>query len=158
MPAPLYLMMFSLLLASSPLQAETSESLPLTPEQAKAQHQEGAAIRKAAEQAYVTEKDRCYQRIQVNACLEEARKRYMDDIVKARKIDVQASEFEREFRRDEAAVEDVRRAEERTLREARQQERAERFRAKEAARAAAREKKLQEKESKAEKRRARSKQ
>lgn len=151
----LFILILSLLFVS-PLRAETAEVSrppPQTPEQAEAERQQAAAMRKAAEEAYSAEKAGCYQKIQVNACLEDARKRYMSVIIEARKIDVQARTFERELRRDEAEAKSARRADERSTREAAQQKRAERYRAREKAKAVEREQKQQENERKAEERR-----
>ncbi|MFT3962511.1 hypothetical protein [Propionivibrio sp.] len=147
-----------LLAAGPPLRAQPADAAPVpqTLEQAAAQRQRAEAMRQDAERRYAADEAACYRKILVNDCLKEAKERYTNTIVGARRLEAPAREFERESRRGEIEAEKDRRAAERPAREAEQQERAERYRADEAAKAAAREEKRLDKERKAEENRRKS--
>lgn len=141
-----------MLFASTMLYAQTeapSAPVPQTMEQADAQRQKAETMRKDAEKRHQAEQAACYQKILVNACLDDAKKRYTNTMIEARKLDAPARDFQRETRRTEVEGEKAQRDAERPVREAEQKEKAEQYRTTEAEKAAAREQKQLEKEQKA---------
>jgi hypothetical protein len=143
-----------LLMLSLPLCAQDADTpaapVPRTNEQAEAQRQKAEDMRKEAKQRYTEDEAACHQKILVSGCLVDAKKRYSNTIIEARKLEAPAREFQRESRRKEVMTEKDQRATERSVREARQQEQAESYRASESAKAAEREQKQLDKERKAE--------
>lgn len=133
-------------------QASTSAATVPTPqtlEQADAQRERSKAMRNEAEQRYAAEQTACYKKFLVNSCLDDAKKRYTQSILEARKLDIPAREFQREAKRTDVAAKEAQRAADLPRREAEQREQAEEYRATEAAKAAAREKKIADKSVKA---------
>jgi len=131
---------------SYPLWAQTaataqSPDTPQTLEQAAAQRARASAMRNSAEQRYAVEQSACYKKFLVNSCLDDAKKRYTQSVIDARKVDIPAREFQREAKRADAEAVEAKRAADRPLRESGQKDQAEAFRADEAAKASEREKK-----------------
>lgn len=142
------------LLTISPAWGQSAETkaapVPQTLEQAEAQRKLAETMRNDAEKRYATEQAACYQKILVNDCLVDAKRRYTQAIIDARLLDAPARDFQREAHRNEVEAEKAQREAERPAREAEQRERAERYREEEAAKAAERAQKQADRERKAE--------
>ena len=118
---------------------------PQTLEQANAQRERAAAMKQAAEDQLVADKNACYKKILVSGCLKDAHTRYRAAIVDARNVDIPARAFQRDVKRAEVEAKEEQREAEQPAREAEQREQAADFRSKEATRAAERERKIAEK-------------
>ncbi|MRD73397.1 hypothetical protein GH865_09085 [Rhodocyclus tenuis] len=127
---------------------------PITPpqsmEDAQAMHQRAEALRSENERRYAAEKDACYSRFLMNACLEDAKKAFTAASIAIRPLDQMARDFEREHRRAEIQAKDAQRAQDAERRAVDEREQAARYRAEEARRAAEREQHLAEKAAQAE--------
>jgi hypothetical protein len=149
----LSLLLLMSLMASSPLLAQKEDSplsVPRTLEQAEAQLQKADTLRMEAKKHHTEEEAACYQKILVSACLDEAKERYLNTLIEARKLEAHAREFQRASRRSEVTAEKDQRAAEQSARKAGQQKRTERYRTDESAKTVEREQKQLDKERKAE--------
>lgn len=81
-------------------------------ERAKTLHEEANGIRRAAEEINVQAKKACWDRFLVSACLEDARMALRDETARARKLDQEAREIEREVKKQDIAEREARRIEE----------------------------------------------
>lgn len=142
------------LLLAMPLAAQETGRppvpVPQSAEEAEAQGRRAESLRQEAENRHAAEQAACHQKILVNPCLEDAKKRYTQAIVEARQLDLPAREFQREARRADVEAAKARKAAERPTRDAEQQKQSARHRTEEAAKTAGREQKMTEKERKAE--------
>ena len=87
------------LFITCPVWAQTAapDSAPVVPqtlEQAAAQREQATNMRDSAEQRYTTEQAACYKIFLVNSCLEDAKKRYTQSMIEARKLDNPARDFQ----------------------------------------------------------------
>lgn len=147
------LLVFSLSIACAVWADEappTAPEVPRTLEQSVAQRERARATRAAAEERYEAEQNSCYGKFLVNSCLADAKRRYTESVIEARKLDQPAIEFEREERRRELEAKEAQRAADQPVRQAEEKESAERFRAEQAAKLAQREAKLADKARQAE--------
>ena len=131
-------------------QATTPETeIPQTLEQATAQRERAAQMRKESDALFASEQDACYKKFLVNSCLDDAKKRHMQTTIEARKLDSAGRDFQREAKRAEVEAKEAKRATDLSARAAEQKAQTETYRAEEAARAAAREEKIAAKARKA---------
>ncbi len=83
--------------------------VPQTLEQAEAQRKQAETMRNDAEKRYAAEQAACYQKILVNDCLVDAKKRYTQTIIDARQLEAPAREFQRDAHRAEVEAEKAQR-------------------------------------------------
>ena len=139
-----------LLSACSPaVKQEPPVTVPQTLEQADAQRERAAAMKQAAEERLAAEQAECYKKFFVSGCLAEAKERYTETILQARRLDMPARDFQRNVRRTEVETKETQREADLSERESEQKAQAEAFRAKEAERAAERERRQADKASQA---------
>jgi colicin import membrane protein len=110
---------------------------------------EASREQKAADAALKAENDACYKRFQVNACLEEAKKKHTAATREAERKELEGDELARDVKRRDVAAKDAKKAADAPVREAKQKEQGEAYRADEAARAQKRADKMASKEAKA---------
>lgn len=127
-----HLLLLASLLLAGPALAQTD---PLTEEeknrlldQAKSLHDEANAVRTVAERRHGAAQRECWEKLLVSACLDDARQALKADSERARVLDKQAREIEREVKRREFADREARRLEEAPAREAAAAARAEKNR------------------------------
>ncbi|MDR3298461.1 MAG: hypothetical protein LBU43_00290 [Candidatus Accumulibacter sp.] len=149
---PIFFMLLSMLV--TPLWAESATPVPQTLAQAEAQSRKAEDMRREAQRRFEEEDAACYQKILVNPCREDARKRHTQAIIEARQLEIPAREFQREHRRGEVEEEKSRRTAEAPAREAERQEQSERYRDEQAEKAVGLEQKRRNKETRAEENRA----
>jgi colicin import membrane protein len=91
-------------------------------------HNEAAAIREESDRHHLAAQTECWKKFLVNACLDDARKAHMEETVKARALDKEAREIEREVKRQDIAAREAKRMEEAPAKEASAAARAEKNR------------------------------
>lgn len=91
-------------------------------------HQEAAGIRTEAERRHGIAQQDCWDKVLVSGCQEDARKAMRLELERARGLERQAREIEREVKRQEIAERDAKRLEEAPARAAAAAERAEKNR------------------------------
>ena len=138
-----------MLVGSASAWAQTPVDVPQTLEQADAQRERAAQMTRDADQRYADEQAGCYKKILVNGCLADAKKRHVEAIVEARKLDAPARDFQREAHRAEVEAKEAQRVKDNAARDAEQKAQAEQYRADEAAKADERAKKIADKEQQA---------
>lgn len=79
-------------------------------ERARQLHEQATAIRDAADRRHAETDAACRQKFFVNSCLEDARQARLDETLKARELDKQARELEREVKRRDVAEREAQRA------------------------------------------------
>ena len=140
-------LLWALLLVTSPTaqaQSTAEPSLPKTLEEAADQREQASRLRDAAEEIHKVESAACYKKILVNDCLADAKQRYTQSIIEARRLDTPARELQREARRTEIDAKAAQRAADQAQRKAKQRADADAYRAEQAAKTAKRDKKLAE--------------
>ena len=135
--------------AQTPATTPETET-PKTLEQATAQRERAAQMRKDSDALYASEQEECYKKFLVNSCLDSAKKRHARTTIEARKLDSAGRDFQREAKRAEVEAKEAKRATDLSARAAEQNAQAETYRAEEAAKAAARKEKIAAKARKAE--------
>lgn len=135
------------LLLSTTLRAQVAPTVPTpqTLEEANAQRARAEQMRDAAERNFLVEQDACYDKFQVNSCLDDAKKRRTRTLIDARNLDIPARDFQREAKRADVEAKEQKRDDDAPRRAAKQQQQAADYRAEEAAKAAKREKKIADK-------------
>ena len=78
--------------------------VPRTLEQAEVQRKQAETMRDAAEKRYAAEQAACYQKILVNDCLVDAKKRYTQTIIDARQLDAPLGTVKAWIKRSLAAL------------------------------------------------------
>ena len=135
------------LLLSTALYAQPAPTVPTpqTLEEANAQRARAKQLHDAAERNFLVEQDACYDKFQVNSCLDDAKKRHTQALIDARKLDIPARDFQREAKRADVDAKEQKRDDDALRRAAEQAQQAADFRTTEAAKAAEREKKIADK-------------
>lgn len=123
---------------------------PRTLEEADAQRKRASELREAADARFAEEEQACYKKFLANKCVDEARTRYRQSVIYARKLDIPAREFQREARRAEVDGKTAKRVAEQPARDAERQQQIEDFHAETSTKAAERKAKLEEKARQAE--------
>ena len=129
--------------------AHAAPPVPRTLEEADAQRARASEMRSTAEKTLAAEQAACYQKFLVNSCLENAKRKYTNTVIEARKLDQPARDFQRDAKRTEVEAKEKQRAIDNAQRATDQQQQAAEYRNKEAERAAERERKKAAKAEKA---------
>jgi hypothetical protein len=111
------LVLVFLSLPATAVLAETG-AMPADPmARAKELREQSAALRNEAETRHAAARQECLQRFLVNACQAEATDRLRQETARARDLDRQSREIEREFRKREFAEREARRMDDLPARE-----------------------------------------
>ena len=140
---------FALATVAWPLTVFAAAPVPKTLAEADAQRARATEMRSNADKTLASEQAACYQKFLVNSCLDDAKKKYTKTMIEARELDAPARDFQREANRAEVEAKEKKRDADNAQRAINQQQQAEDYRAKEAERANARERKKASKEEKA---------
>lgn len=97
-------------------------------DQARELRERASALRAEAKRRHEAAQPECWKKFLVNACLEDARQAQREEERKARALDKEARDIERDVRRDDAAGREAQRAEELPAKEAAAAARAEKNR------------------------------
>jgi len=95
---------------------------------ARAMRDEASAIRDKANREYAASEKACWQKFLVTSCLDEARRAQRQDVERARKIEHEARDIERDVKKRDVATREAKRIEEAPRRQAEAAERAEKNR------------------------------
>lgn len=146
-------LMFALV---APFAVAQVDSRPLTDaertarlERARVLKDEADKAQKAADAELKAENDACYKKFQVSSCLEDAKRKHTTATREAKRKAQEGGEIERDVKRRDVAARDARKAAEAPVRETKQKEQGEAYRADEAAKADQRAAKIAKKEQKA---------
>lgn len=148
-----------LFLFSSFVHAQDSESgeksipVPSTLEEATKQRELADQIKNKAEEQYRNEQNECHRKFLVNDCLDDAKKRYTEKIVYARRLETPAIAFQREVRRAKSDEKQAQREADLERRQEEEEKQIQEFRDSEAKKSAEREKRTEDKARKAEEQR-----
>jgi hypothetical protein len=145
------LIILAVIVQSAGAQTPEPTALPvMSLEEAHALRVRAEAMKSEAQERYANEQNACYKKFLVNDCLESAKTRQMESMLKARELDQTGREVERAAHRRAVEAKEAAHAAELSPREAEQQAQAERYRSAEAGKAAERERKLADKARQAE--------
>jgi hypothetical protein len=103
-----------LLLTALPVLAQTAAPLDEAEkgrllDRAKVLRDEASALRQAGDAAYETAQKACWQRFLVNSCLDEAKQAHRAEVSRARQLEQEAREIERDVRKREIADKEAQR-------------------------------------------------
>lgn len=143
-------------LFAQPAWAENSVAGTITPEEreqlldrAESLKAQSAQIKEAAQKKRAEADTACWKKTLVSACMNDARREYLDSMASSRKLDVEAKQIEREVRSRDLATKRARRAEEAPIKRAETERKIAREQAKAAGQQQSREAKAAEREQEA---------